>query len=151
MANQWLTAPPDVTDKDDHPSTRVLIQPFRDPVNRNPVQLFSMWPLCLPSVTDCGENRGESTSGDAVSFSFWSEAVHYSEEYVLFAQRAAMHHNEQRTSSPLMRTVQPENCTTPRADTRKPALVILADSDHRSLENPVRLSDSPPRGTAPPG
>lgn len=64
----------------------------------------------------------------------WRAGVHYSEEYILFAQRAAMHHNEQHTSSPLMRTVQPENCTTPRADTRKPALFILADSDHRSLK-----------------
>lgn len=73
-----------------------------------------------------------STSSNAVSF--WREGVHYSEEYVLFAQRAAMHHTEQRASSPLMRTVQPENCTTPRADTRKSALVIFADSDHQSLE-----------------
>lgn len=141
------TATPDLTGKDDSPSTRVPSQPFRDCVKRNPGRLNRMW--LGQRAPWWGHNAGVyivvpsqcyrlwrktwgSTSGNVVLF--WREGVHYSEEYVLFVETAAMHHTEQRTSSPLMRTAQPENCTTPWADMRKPALVILADSDHRSLE-----------------
>lgn len=99
------------------------------------------------AAVECGSNCGGSDS--TIALSSWRRGVHYSKVYILFAQRTAMHHTDQCTSSPLMRTVQPEKRTTPSAHTRMPAIVILEGFDQRFPEIPPHFSISPPWETAP--